>query len=52
MHRPRRQPRRLDDNPQPMAEIPISTFYDREFKADLIFLLSSTKKTLKNVLRR
>ena len=31
-HRPRRQPRRLDDNPESAAEMSMMNFYDREFK--------------------
>ena len=52
LHRPRRQPRRLDDNPQSMAEIPISTFYDREFKAVLDILIEQYKENLEKCLEK
>ena len=52
LHRPRRQPRRLDDNPQSMAEIPISTFYDREFKAVLDIFIEQYKENLEKCLEK
>ena len=52
LHRPRRQPHRLDDNPQSMAEIPISTFYDREFKAVLDILIEQYKENLEKCLEK
>ena len=32
LHRPRSRPRRLDDNPESAAEMPMMNFYGREFK--------------------
>ena len=52
LHRPRRQPRRLNDNPQSMPEIPISTFYDREFKAVLDILIERCKENLEKCLEK
>ena len=46
MHRPRSRPRRLDDDPESAAEMPMMNFYDREFKEVLDNLITQYRDNI------
>ena len=52
LHRPRRRPRRLDDNPESAAEMSMMNFYDREFKEVLDNLIAQYRDNINTSLEK